>query len=77
MFPSKIQFALVKEPYNSSGWRYQIKLDDGDWWVMHWWDSKPREEQVKSIKFLILRGMEVYHKSITKPSFCLNGVEDE
>ena len=66
MFPKEIQFVLEENPYTVTGegkWRYKVKLDNSEWWVVFWWKRKPTSFEVDEVKDLILHSMEVYQKS--------------
>lgn len=74
MFPKEIQFRLDEDRIVKNGYVYKVRLDQGDWWSVYWWKRKPTDVEIGDIKWLILRGMEVYYRALRKPAFNMIGI---
>ena len=73
MFPTKIQWKLEEVAFEDHKWRLMAKMDTlRDWWSVDQWKKKPVEKTIEKTKWLVLRGMELYHRSINFPFFNLN-----
>lgn len=70
MFPTSIEFKCFKKGGDRT-WALRVRLDKGDWWVIKRWKNEPAVKTVEELEDLVLRSMQIYHKSIKIPSFNL------
>lgn len=53
-------------------WALHCKFIDemyGSGWIVYVWKHRPSENEIKTIAETVLRGMEVYHASMSIPAF--------
>lgn len=81
MFPKKIKCFVQqrKNVHAKSGydWAFFVKLDDGDYWVVHAWENKPLAVYIENVKQIFLRSCDIYYHSLKTPHFDLDWESSE
>jgi len=73
MFPKTITFRLYERERcfrkRSKEWVLSVEFLTNTPWVVYTWNKKPAAEDVEKIKDCVVRSCELYHKSISIPTF--------
>lgn len=76
MFPEEMIFSIGQDS-RTKQYSLNVSFDRGNKWSIYKWDKEPTKEEIKNIKTIVLRSIEVYYRHIKPSYFNLNVLERE